>query len=107
LGRFWVNVKHNKVKLQNEDRKKFLDLDPNCFHIRPMSDRAKNLTMEEKIDMLIAFYERNKRWPINTDIIDGLNIGNFKYNLVKHPERAVKTNRMNTIMALDQTFFYR
>lgn len=41
LGRFWVNVKHGKIQLSDEDRKKFLDIDPNCFQIRPRVIKPK------------------------------------------------------------------
>lgn len=105
IGRFWLNVKHSKIQISDENRKKFLNICPNCFQIRPISESAKNQSMEDKIDLLIKFYEINDRWPTNADRIDGFNIGNFRYNLKKHPERAVKTNRMNNIMSLDSKFF--
>ena len=105
LGQFWNSVKHGYVQLRDEDRQKFLDINPNCFQIRPLSESAKNLSMEEKIDMLLAFYDKHKKWPTNTDVMDGFKIGNFMHNLKKHPERAVKTNRMDKIITIDSTFF--
>jgi hypothetical protein len=106
LGRFWVNVKHGKVQLGDEERKILLDIDPNCLDIRPRSESSKNLSMEEKVALLVKYFTEYKEWPTRSYVLtDGFRLGLFKSNTQRNPPQTISAQNRQKILECDPHFF--
>jgi superfamily II DNA or RNA helicase len=65
LGSFWLSIRNGHTRINDEQRKKCLDLDPDCFKMRIFNKVALGMKPEDKIEECIQYWKNSgmKEWP--------------------------------------------
>lgn len=97
LGR-WLNaVKRGLSPLNKGQRDRLLAVDPHALDVNHISHAAKTVTMDHKIDRLIAFYHQHGRWPKRREADDdtGFGLGRLLQRIKKVITSSTKEERID------------
>ena len=96
------NIKHGNTRLTEEHRDRLLAVDPRVLDTKPITHAAKNLSKDQKVDRLIAFFYQRGRWPIykEVDPDTGLPFGAFLHHVKQRYTRLTEEQR-GRLLALD------
>ena len=96
IGNFFHNIKCNYVNLNEEQINTILGLDPTA-----LEDPRKTDT-NNKINLLIEFYQENGRWPKQSDsvIYNGMNIYTF-LNSIRNGNTKISESQKQELISLD------
>jgi len=103
VGILLDNLKQQHAALTEVQRDRLLAKDLHVLDIKPISHAAKTMTMDQKIDRLIAFYHlHSRRWPMlkEIDAETGLRVGNL-LNILRHQNVALAEEQRCRLLAVD------
>lgn len=105
LGIFWLSVRNGHTRISDDQRRRCLELDPECFKMRIFNKVALSMSMDEKIDQCIEYWEKSgrKEWPPR-NFKSAWNIGAFWHSIKGRTERLSKVQK-ERLLKLDPTCF--
>lgn len=82
-----------------------LELDPSVFTFSDrISETAKTLSPEQKLERVLAYFKRERKWPHCKHEEDGFKIGRYWDNNCRKPSR-LSVDDKKRILDLDPTAF--
>jgi superfamily II DNA or RNA helicase len=101
IGIFWQSVRNGHTSINDEQRRRCLELDPNCFKIRIFNKVALSMSVDEKIDKCIEYWEKSgrKEWPPSR-MTTLWNIGSF-WHSVRNGSVKITEGKRRQLLELD------
>lgn len=101
LGIFWISIRNGHTSITEEQRLRCLELDPTCFKIRIFNKVALGMSVDQKIEECIQYWEKSgrKEWPPSR-LKTLWNIGSF-WHSIRNKTVKLTHEQQNKLLKLD------
>lgn len=99
------NIRHGVCFITEDQRRQLLECD-RAFFDKKRDITSHSLSMQERVDRLVQYFEENKKFPPNSYVMsDGYRLGRFKVNTRRKIPKSMSNDDKQKILKCDPMFF--